>query len=272
MMTLLLSHVACREPGHNEATSRGSTTIEADAVTEPAPARAAATSSAPAISRLTRPRTKERAYERHRMVRHHIEARGVRDPTVLEAIRNVPRHWFVPPKYQSAAYVDRPLPIGHDQTISQPYIVALMTELLGLKPGEKVLEIGTGSGYQAAVLSELTDEVYTIEIVEPLAERTMKLFNEKGYHAVRARIGDGYRGWPAAAPFDAIIVTCAPDDVPKPLVEQLAIGGRMCIPVGSSGWAGQELVLLTKEKDGTLKRKSIIPVRFVPMTGEAEEK
>ena len=214
----------------------------------------------------THPRTAERKDERQSMVARQVAARGVRDARVLEAMRNVPRHWFVPARLTAMAYQDRPLPIGHDQTISQPYIVALMTELLKLKPGAKVLEIGTGSGYQAAVLSELTDQVYTIEIIKPLAERTTKLFREKGYDSIHVRIGDGYRGWPTAAPFDAIIVTCAPEAPPAALVEQLADGGRMCIPVGGPG--RQELILLTKRPDGSLDRKHIVPVAFVPMTGE----
>jgi protein-L-isoaspartate(D-aspartate) O-methyltransferase len=205
------------------------------------------------------------------MVRTQIVDRGIKDKRVLAAMQNVPRHWFVPEPYTSRAYEDRPLPIGWDQTISQPYIVALMTEVLNLKPGEKVLEIGTGSGYQAAILAELTDKVFTIEIVEPLARRTMKLFQEKGYHTVQVRIGDGYRGWPEEAPFDAIIVTCAPDEPPPALIEQLAVGGRMCIPVGGQ-WLGQELIRLTKMPDGKLRREDVAPVSFVPMTGGTGER
>ena len=204
------------------------------------------------------------------MVRRQVHARGVREERVLKAMRDVPRHWFVAPHLTGMAYFDRPLPIGYDQTISQPYIVARMTELLAIGRDEKVLEIGTGSGYQAAVLAELTDQVYTIEIVEPLARQTIKLFQEKGYDTIHTRIGDGYRGWPEAAPFDAIIVTCAPNDVPKPLIEQLAVGGRMCIPV-RAGLFGQELILLKKGPDGSLHRRAVIPVRFVPMTGEAQK-
>ncbi len=217
------------------------------------------------------PRTDERQADRHAMVSKQIAARGVRDANVLAAMRNVPRHWFVPANQSTRAYTDRPLPIGHGQTISQPFIVAKMTELLELKPGEKVLEIGTGSGYQAAVLAELTDKVFTIEIVEPLAKQTIQLLRKRGYERIQTRIGDGYRGWPGEAPFDAIIVTCAPDNVPKPLTEQLAIGGRLCIPVGS-GWMAQELIVLEKQSDGRLTRRRVCPVRFVPMTGEAEEK
>ena len=217
------------------------------------------------------PRTRERAAERHRMVARQIARRGIRNERVLAAMRNVPRHWFVTERNTRRAYDDSPLPIGHGQTISQPYIVALMTELLDLAPGNKVLEIGTGSGYQAAVLAELTDEVYTIEIVEPLARRTVGLFDRRGYHTIHTRIGDGYRGWPDQAPFDAIIVTCAPEEPPPALVEQLAIGGRMCIPVGAQ-WGDQQLILLRKRPDGTLERRRIEWVRFVPMTGEARER
>lgn len=204
------------------------------------------------------------------MVEWQIAGRGIRDPRVLGAMRNVPRHWFVPDSHQPWAYDDRPLPIGFDQTISQPYIVALMTQLLGIKPGEKVLEIGTGSGYQAAVLAELTPLVYTVEIVEPLAKRTIELLKSRQYHSVHVRIGDGYRGWPEAAPFDAVIVTCSADDPPPPLVEQLASGGRMCIPVNVPG-GEQELVLLEKQTDGTLRRRHVEWVRFVPMTGTAQD-
>ena len=204
------------------------------------------------------------------MVNRQIAARGIGDQRVLAAMGNVPRHWFVPQRSARQAYDDRPLPIGYKQTISQPYIVALMTELLELQPGEKVLEIGTGSGYQAAVLAELTDQVYTIEIVEPLARRTIALLKEKGYHTIHTRIGDGYKGWPEQAPFDAIIVTCAPESPPRPLIEQLRSGGRMCIPVGSQR-GGQQLILLRKRLDGTLERKRVEWVSFVPMTGRAQQ-
>lgn len=201
------------------------------------------------------------------MVEDQLASRDISDSRVLTAMRNVPRHWFVPSSLQARAYHDGPLPIGEDQTISQPYIVALMTQSLSLKPGDKVLEIGTGSGYQAAILSEFVDELYTIEIVRPLGERAATLFRERGYSGIHARIGDGYLGWPEAAPFDAIIVTCAPESPPQPLVDQLAVGGRMCIPVGTT-FMGQELILLTKEADGRLNRKMIAPVSFVPMTRE----
>jgi protein-L-isoaspartate(D-aspartate) O-methyltransferase len=206
---------------------------------------------------------------RERMVRETIAARGVRDSLVLAAMRTVPRHLFVPPAERSLAYGDHPLPIGEDQTISQPYIVAFMTELLDLRPGEKVLEIGTGSGYQAAVLAEITDHVYTIEIVEPLAKSAAARLEELGYDQVRVRAGDGYRGWPEAAPFDAIVVTAAPDHVPQPLVDQLAPGGRLVIPVGEQF---QELKLIARDANGAITEESKLPVRFVPMTGEAEER
>ncbi|MEK7953791.1 protein-L-isoaspartate(D-aspartate) O-methyltransferase [Luteolibacter soli] len=204
------------------------------------------------------------------MVAEQIERRGVKDPRVLEVMRMVPRHEFVPEEERHEAYDDRPLPIGHGQTISQPYIVALMTEALGLKGTEKVLEVGTGSGYQAAVLSGLAKEVFTIEIVEPLGERAAEVLKRLGYTNVTARMGDGYRGWREEAPFDAIIVTCAPDAVPEPLVHQLAEGGRMIIPVGPEGKA-QQLVLL-KRRHGKLHQQEILPVRFVPMTGEVRER
>jgi len=202
---------------------------------------------------------------RHRMVREQIESRGVRDAAVLAALREVPRHLFVPESYRRQAYRDGPLPIGYDQTISQPYIVAFMTEALRIKGNEKVLEIGTGSGYQAAVLAEVCDEVFTIEIVESLAERSRVLLADLGYDNVQVRAGDGYRGWPEEAPFDAIIVTAAPDHVPQPLIDQLRVGGRMILPVGDQS---QELVVLEKTTTGMIRR-SVLPVRFVPMTGEA---
>jgi len=206
---------------------------------------------------------------RHEMVRTQIERRGVKDEQVLKAMRGVPRHEFVPDSQERYAYMDRPLPIGYSQTISQPYIVAYMTEALELEPGRKVLEIGTGSGYQAAVLAEITDHVYSIEIVCPLAERAGKTLSRLGYDRVVVKCGDGYRGWPEHAPFDAVIVTAAPDHVPEPLVEQLARGGRMVIPVGE--WS-QELILIKKLEDGTIERERLLPVRFVPMTGEAQDK
>lgn len=206
---------------------------------------------------------------RERMVRETIAARGVRDSLVLAAMRTVPRHLFVPPAERGLAYGDHPLPIGEEQTISQPYIVAFMTELLDLRPGEKVLEIGTGSGYQAAVLAEITDHVYTIEIVEPLAKSAAARLEELGYDQVRVRAGDGYRGWPEASPFDAIVVTAAPDHVPQPLVDQLAPGGRLVIPVGDQF---QELKLIARDASGAITEESKLPVRFVPMTGEAEER
>jgi protein-L-isoaspartate(D-aspartate) O-methyltransferase len=207
-----------------------------------------------------------RADEREKMVREQMEARGVRDPRVLAALRAVPRHELVPENVRGQAYEDRPLAIGLGQTISQPYIVAAMTELLDLQPGEKVLEVGTGSGYQAAVLAELGVEVYSIEIVEPLGRRAAEDLERLGYR-VQLRIGDGYGGWPEAAPFDAIVVTAAPDHVPPALVEQLAVGGRLVIPVGDRH---QELELLRKGENG-VHRESVADVRFVPMTGEAQE-
>jgi len=199
--------------------------------------------------------------EAGKMVAHQIHARGIRDSLVLLAMKETPRHLFVPEYLERNAYMDRPLPIGEGQTISQPYIVALMTELLRLTGDEKVLEIGTGSGYQAAVLSPLVKAVYTIEIVQLLAESAGKLLKTLGYDNVTVKWGDGYQGWPEHAPFDCIIVTAAPDQIPKALVEQLKIGGRLVIPVGSYY---QELKVIIKEKDG-IKEESIIPVRFVPM-------
>jgi protein-L-isoaspartate(D-aspartate) O-methyltransferase len=202
------------------------------------------------------------------MVENQIKSRGVSDPEVLKAMRKVERHRFVPEKMQRYAYEDYPLPIGAEQTISQPYIVALMTELLKLDSTDRVLEIGTGSGYQAAVLGELAGEVYTIEILDELAENAARLLKELGYDNVTVKSGDGYIGWEEHAPFDAVIVTCAPPKIPKPLMEQLAEGGRMVVPVGEFY---QELILV-ENKDGLLSKTSVIPVRFVPMTGEGIEK
>lgn len=212
------------------------------------------------------PPDSDRVSERHRMVQEQIAVRGrdVRHPGVLDAMRTVPRHVFVPRDAAQRAYEDYPLPIGHGQTISQPYIVAFMTEQLDPQPTDRVLEVGTGSGYQAAVLSRLVAEVYTIEIVEPLAAQAAQDLQRLGYTNVFVRAGDGYAGWPEKAPFDAIIVTCAPDHVPQPLVEQLREGGRMIIPVGEFG--DQNLVLIEK-RDGQIARRTVLPVRFVPMTG-----
>jgi protein-L-isoaspartate(D-aspartate) O-methyltransferase len=204
---------------------------------------------------------------RELMVQYQIAARGVRDQRVLQAMRTVPRHLFVPPGMQPYAYLDNPLPIGYEQTISQPYIVGFMTEALALKPGDRVLEVGTGSGYQAAVLSVLVREVFTIEIVEPLANEAAERLRRLGYANVRVRAGDGYRGWPEAARFDAIMVTAAPDHIPEPLLDQLAAGGRMVLPVGKNF---QELTRIRRTTTG-FKEEKLLPVRFVPMTGEAEK-
>lgn len=208
------------------------------------------------------------ARQRERMVEQQLAGRDIRDAQVLEAMRRVPRHEFVPKPSWGQAYEDRPLPIGHAQTISQPYIVAFMTEQLKPAASDRVLEIGTGSGYQAAVLAELVAEVYSIEIVEPLALQAQSTLRSLNYTNVHLKAGDGYQGWAEHAPFDAIIVTCAPNHVPQPLVDQLKEGGRMIIPVG--GASTQELVLLEK-RAGSMHRRQVLPVRFVPMTGQAQQ-
>jgi len=189
------------------------------------------------------------------------------DPHVVAALRAVPRERFVPSILRSQAYENHPLPIGLGQTISQPYIVAIMSHLIGIKRGDRVYELGTGSGYQAAVLAEMGAEVYTVEIVPDLAERAAALLAELGYARVRVRAGDGYLGWPEAAPFDAIIVTAAGPEVPPSLVEQLALGGRLVMPLGDVAET-QQLVVITKRADGTLHRRDVLPVRFVPITGD----
>ncbi len=204
---------------------------------------------------------------RETMVREQIVGRGVSDEAVIEAMQTVPRHFFVHNHLWHAAYNDSPLPIGEEQTISQPYIVAFMTQALKLDPSMKVLEIGTGSGYQAAVLAELVKEVYTIEIICSLAEVAEKRFQDMGYKNIRAKCGDGYQGWPDEAPFDGIIVTAAPEHIPTPLLEQLAVGGRLVVPVGK---LFQELILITRTNEG-IKQESLLPVRFVPMTGEVQK-
>lgn len=209
--------------------------------------------------------------ERKRMVRDQIAncARGITNERVLAAMEKVPRHEFVPEAVRKQSYDDGPLPIGYEQTISQPYIVAFMTEKLEPRPTDRVLEIGTGSGYQAAVLAELVAEVRTIEIIEPLARRAEADLKRLGYTNIFVCAGDGYQGWPDAAPFDAVIVTCAPEQVPQPLIDQLKEGGRMIVPVGVSGY--QELVMFHK-RGGQLEKRAVLPVRFVPMTGEASQR
>ncbi|MGE5444723.1 MAG: protein-L-isoaspartate(D-aspartate) O-methyltransferase [Ignavibacteriales bacterium] len=207
------------------------------------------------------------AQKRWEMVETQIISRGIRDSKLIRAMLKIPRHKFVPENLRDIAYGDNPLPVGIEQTISQPYIVALMTELLRLNSGEKVLEVGTGSGYQTAILAEMGCKVYTIEILEPLSEKAQQVLKSLGYEDIHYKIGDGYRGWPQFAPFDAIIVTAAPDHMPQPLIEQLNTNGRMIIPVGAQY---QELLLIKKTDKGT-DMKTITPVRFVPMTGEAQK-
>jgi protein-L-isoaspartate(D-aspartate) O-methyltransferase len=203
------------------------------------------------------------------MVREQLASpgRGITNARVLTVMGKVPRHEFVSQRLRGAAYEDSPLPIGNGQTISQPFIVAFMTEAIDPRPADRVLEIGTGSGYQAAIIAELAAQVYTIEIIEDLARQATADLGRLGYTNVHVRAGDGYKGWPAAAPFDAVIVTCAPENVPQPLIDQLKDGGRMIIPVGST-W-NQQLVLLRKH-GGKLEQHAVLPVRFVPMTGQSQ--
>jgi protein-L-isoaspartate(D-aspartate) O-methyltransferase len=208
----------------------------------------------------------EQVEERVSMVREQIQGRGVTDQGVIGAMLAVPRHEFVPASLREKAYTDRPLPIGEGQTISQPYIVALMTELLELEPGDKVLEVGTGSGYQAAVASYLADSIFTIEILPDLAERATERLRELGYRDVIVKQGDGYDGWAEHAPFDGIVVTAAAGHIPPPLIQQLDPGGRMVIPVGGQ-FQVQQLVLVEKRPDGSVTTRSLLPVRFVPLVG-----
>lgn len=209
------------------------------------------------------------ARAREAMVTRDLAGRDIRDPRVLEVMGRVPREEFVPAEMRDGAYSDHPIPIGYGQTISQPYIVALMTQLVRSTPECRVLDVGTGSGYQAAILAELTAEVSSIEIVEPLAQSAAERLARLGYRNVTVRCGDGYRGWPERAPFDVIVVAAAPDHIPPALIEQLAPGGRLVIPVGQ--WY-QELLLVEKQSDGTVHETSVVPVAFVPMTGEAERR
>ncbi|MFI5402528.1 MAG: protein-L-isoaspartate(D-aspartate) O-methyltransferase [Planctomycetota bacterium] len=219
--------------------------------------------------RAAEPQRQPSGYEalREAMVRETIVARDVQDPRVLAAMRKVPRHEFVPAAERRHAYEDTPLPIGHGQTISQPFIVALMAENAEVGPGDRVLEIGTGSGYGAAVLAELAADVFTIEILEPLAVEAGKTLDRLGYKNVYVRSGDGYRGWPEEAPFDAIVVTAAPPEVPEPLKNQLKVGGKLVLPVGTRS---QQLRVITRTPEGFVE-ESLTPVRFVPMTGEAQK-
>jgi protein-L-isoaspartate(D-aspartate) O-methyltransferase len=204
--------------------------------------------------------------QRKKMVARQIVARGVRNPAVIEAMKTVPRHCFVPEDQRHRAYRDGPLPIGHGQTISQPYVVAIMSEMLKVKPGQRVLEVGTGSGYQAAVLAAMGIEVFTIEIVAPLGEKATQTLKDLGYDTVHTRIGDGYEGWPRQAPFDGIIVTAAPSRIPQPLKEQLAENGRMVIPVGPAH--GIQQLCLLRKINGEMEQETIFDVRFVPMVDE----
>ncbi len=236
----------------------------------PAKGQAAGEPNEPGRRQRDHPAFAERVQERERMVRYQIEAREVRAPSVLRAMRVVPRHAFVPDEQQAHAYEDRPLPIGHGQTISQPYVVAFMTEALQLDPNSVVLEIGTGSGYQAAVCAEIARAVYTIEIVEPLAQSAAELLQRLGYGNVHVRAGDGYHGWPERGPFDAIIGTAAAREIPPPLLEQLKTGGRMILPVAGE-FGLQYLILVRKDEQGRLHQTNVMPVLFVPMTGRIQQ-
>ena len=231
------------------------------------PAAEASSASRPAATQPVKPwkppRFAAHKADRARMVRT-IRSYGMKDPAVVRAMAAVPRHAFVPRTYRSDAHRDSPLPIGYGQTISQPYMVAEMTRMLKLKAGSRVLEIGTGSGYQAAVLTELTRHVYTIEIIRPLADAAKKRFADLGYHVIESKCGDGYYGWAKKGPFDAIIVTCAAGQVPPPLVKQLTPGGRMVIPVGGP-FATQHLLLIEKAKNGSVRSRAVMAVRFVPL-------
>ncbi len=271
---LLLPLVPGCAQSKEQAPTSGPTTTSVPATTQAASTSSYVTHDEEGHLQWLRPRSTERQAERNAMVgtqiaRQDVFRDAVTDERVLAAMRAVARHAFVLDSYRDSAYDDTPLPIGHGQTISQPYIVALMTELLHVKEGERVLEIGTGSGYQAAVLSELTPYVYTIEIVEPLCKQAAERLAALGYKTIQVRCGDGYDGWPEQGPFDGIIVTCAAGHVPPPLWEQLKPGGRMVIPIGGT-YETQRLVVLTKQPDGQRQSRNVLPVRFVPMTGRMQ--
>ncbi len=265
---LVLAAAGCNE-GNGEdgegAARPGEPTVVGEAATHPATATAPATTQAATkpARRWRPPRFEARQEARDRMVET-IRSYGLQDKRVLEAMSNVPRHEFVPDKHARSAYRDSPLPIGYGQTISQPYIVAEMTRLLRLEGDDRVLEVGTGSGYQAAVLSEFTPHVYTIEIIKPLATAAAGRLKRLGYTNVTVSHGDGYYGWKEHAPFEAIVVTAAAAEIPPPLVRQLACGGRMVIPVGRP-FATQSLMLVTKDKQGKVRSRSLAAVRFVPL-------
>lgn len=215
-------------------------------------------------AKWSHPYSAEHLEERHQMVKHIQSFYGFNNTEVLSALEQVPRHWFVTAQEQKRAYADMPLPIGHGQTISQPFIVAYMTDLLDLNQNKKVLEVGTGSGYQAAVLTEFTPNVYSIEIIEPLAQAATDRLKKLGYDTIETMIGDGYWGWEDKGPFDAIVVTCAADHIPPPLVKQLRPGGKMCMPVGGT-FRVQHLMLISKDQNGKVISQSLMPVRFVPL-------
>ena len=259
---------ACGDTDNPDGTSARSNLPQPNAITEKPPTPPATKAAVLRNDPAERPKAYERADEREAMVQRQLAGRDIRDKRVLDAVRRVPRHLFVPKNRRRAAYEDNPLPIGLRQTISQPYIVAYMTQAMKLQTGDRVLEIGTGSGYQAAILGELVKEVYTIEIIPQLGARSKKLLTDLGYRNIHVRVGDGYQGWPDQAPFDAIIVTAAPPRLPQPLLDQLKVGGRMIIPVGNTR---QELVFIRRTENG-YDRKSVLPVAFVPMTGEAQRK
>ena len=262
LLSAACSEVSESKPAAANPQAPGLGTAAAEA--KPPPSATADNGGEPAL-----PQSKDSAWaaERRAMVQQQLASRDIRDPRVLAAMGRVPRHLFIPEKQRAWAYQDHPVPIGLEQTISQPYIVAYMTQMLQLKKSDRVLEIGTGSGYQTAILGELAGEVDSIEIVPELGARAKKLLDQLGYRNIHVRVGDGYQGWPAKAPFAAIMVTAAPPKIPQPLLDQLAVGGRMIVPVGN---LRQELVLIHRTENG-YQRKNVLPVRFVPMTGEAQQ-